>query len=110
MQIISEEGQDLISRLIMWEMLGQEDVDPKVLLRQMSLADLSILAENLSDEDAFAMGSASARLVLLEMHYRMGRLADDWDLQRDGKELTLVIKPLAPVRFIRMNFLVEATC
>jgi hypothetical protein len=106
MREVSEESQDLVEQLVAWELIkGREDLDVKLVIRQIPLADLSILAANISEGDPFSAGSAVARLVLLELHYRTGHMADDWNLERKGQDLLLTIHPLAPVKFIKYDFL-----
>ena len=59
------------------------DADPRELLRQISLADLSVVAANIS---SMRHGpTLSTGLVQLELQYRRGELSGDWKCRRDSK-------------------------
>lgn len=79
---VSQEGEDVVVQLVAWETLGREE-DPKLLLRQVSLSDLSILHLLVQDEELKKF--VFSRLVEVEMLYRVGKLESDWAVRRSGR-------------------------
>jgi hypothetical protein len=107
MKQVSEQAEEVLSQLVAWEMLGREDIDPKPLLRQVPLADLSIVLANIGQGGFPFDTSVSLRLVYLEHAYRTGKLEGDYELERKGSDVTLHIPLKEPVKFVRFNFLQE---
>jgi hypothetical protein len=85
---VSERTEELVTQLVAWELFGIEEVNPKNLLRQVSLADLTELRTNLGAHEQ-SEESISALLVEVEVLYRHGHLVGDWEAIREGEKLTL---------------------
>lgn len=108
MQKVSEQAEEALAQLIAWE-LGAE-LDPKALLRQVPLADLSVVLSNVGEEDAvLADTSVSLRLVFMEHEYRLGHLGGDWDVEKKGLEVYLKIPMKTPIKMVRLHLL-EDSC
>jgi hypothetical protein len=106
---VSEEAEELLSQLLAWEM-GATELDPKVLLRQVPLADLAVVLSNIDNESFVFQTSATLRLVYLEHLYRTGNLGGDWEVTRDDlTHMTMKIPLKKPIEFITLN-LTEAPC
>jgi hypothetical protein len=103
MSEVSEAGQHLLTQLVAWEFFDRQDLDPRVLLRQASLADLSVVQENIRRSGLDESKFVSATLVGLELHYRLGHLGGDWDFKREGKDVTLLVRPKTPLKFIPLH-------
>lgn len=99
---VSEEGQDLFGDLLAWE-LFDVDLDPKILLRQASLQDLSLVQANALEIADRIPESIALGMVSLELSYRSGRVAD-WSYERDGKEVKLFVKMKEAAKHITLNF------
>jgi hypothetical protein len=82
MREVSGQAEELLARLVAWEMLGAEEQDPKVLLRQLSLSDLSLVQANINDCPE-TKEFVSVQMVELELLYRRGFLVEDWTYQRE---------------------------
>lgn len=93
MKRISESGEDLFTQLIAWEMLGRVDLDPQLLLRQVSLADLSVVAATIEERGDRLKDFVSTTLVGLELKYRRGALEGDWQVKREGQCVQLRYSP-----------------
>ena len=107
MQQVSEQAEELLSKLLAWEMGAQEV--PKVLLRQVPLADLAVVLNNIGEADCTLTDtSVSLRLVFLEHEYRLGHLGGDWGVEKDGLDVSLKIPLRAPVKMVRLHLLEDA--
>jgi hypothetical protein len=84
MREVSNEAELLLMQLVAWEMLGQEDVNPKVLLRQVSLADLSAVQRNINARPE-TKEFVAVQMVELELLYRRGFLTEDWNYTRSDE-------------------------
>lgn len=85
------ELDEVVLRLISWELLGDRKVCPKTFLREMSLSVLTDLESRLrSDWRDFL----SPQMVRLEMRYRHGLLREDWTLEEIGSNAVLRYSPL----------------
>lgn len=104
MQTVSEQASDVLAKLLAWEM--GSDADPKVLLRQVPLADLSVILSNMEDGQLPVL-SVSMRLVLLEHEYRTGNLGGDWEVERKGGDVFLAVPLKKPVKFLQFTHLTE---
>lgn len=105
---VSEEAEELLSQLLAWEMGA--DLDPKIILRQVPLADLAVVLTNMDQESFVFQTSATLRLVYLEHMYRTGNLGGDWEVSRDDlTHMTLKIPLKKPIEFISLN-LMEVPC
>lgn len=82
MKEVSAAAEELLMQVVAWEMLGREDFDPKVLLRQVPLADLSVVEANIVEKIDGAKDFITIQMVELEMLYRQGRLIGDWSYSR----------------------------
>lgn len=101
MKTVSNEAQEAMAHLIEWEMMGQDDVDLKQVLRSLSLADLSVVQANIDaipGIDRFA----SVRLVRCELEYRLGRITE-WRYLRVGSEVELIFQPTQGIDYIQVN-------
>jgi hypothetical protein len=106
---VSEQAEELLSQLLAWE-LGATELDPKIILRQVPLADLAVVLSNVGEEDAvLADTSVSLRLVFLEHEYRVGHLGGDWDVEKNGLEVFLKIPMKTPIKMVRLHLL-EDSC
>lgn len=81
MRVVSGQAEELLVQLVAWEMLGAEEIDPKELLRKLSLADLSQVQSNINDRPE-TKEFVSTQMVELEMLYRRGFLVEDWSYTR----------------------------
>ena len=98
---VTEPSQELFTKLVAWELLGVEDDDPKALLRQVPLSDLSLVAKNIQDipdADQFV----STTMVSLELGYRLGKNTD-WSWEREGVTVHLGFKLCQPISFVPMR-------
>lgn len=87
---VSEGGVELFAQLVEWEMFDRKDVDPKSLLRGVSLGDLSIASKGLDARGGLGE-FVTAQMVELEMLYRTGRIVD-WVVERNGKNVRISVK------------------
>lgn len=106
-RLVSEASVEILSELLAWE-LFENDVDPKILLRQVSLADLSVIAANIQDDPETYLPFACTALINLELKYRKGEVRD-WNLVRDGQHVHITSEHLfkTPIQYINLNFVVE---
>lgn len=90
--VVSAQAEEAIQLLVCWELLGAVDVDPKQVLREVSIWDLYIVKENimLTGEGDFL----STKLVELEVMYRDGLLREDWALSQEGEHVSIRYSPL----------------
>ena len=93
MSRVSERGEELFTQLVAWEMLGREDLDPQVLLRQVSFTDLCVAVASLKRDEERAEQFVSTLMVRLELQYRHGDLDGDWKVERDGSKVQLHYSP-----------------
>jgi hypothetical protein len=91
MQEISKLSEWLVTRLVAWEVLGSDEVDPRSTLRRVSLADLSALHDNIIQQPELQR-FAVPQLVGLELMQRQG-LIEDWSVTR--KDECITITPLS---------------
>jgi hypothetical protein len=100
MREVSGQAEELLVQLVAWEMLGAEEIDPKRLLRQLSLTDLSLVQANINDRPE-TKEFVSAQMVEIEMLYRRGFLVEDWSYTRRHEcvriEFQTVASPRHPV-------------
>lgn len=109
MQRVSEQADEALAQLIAWE-LGAE-LDPKVLLRQVPLADLSVVLANVGEVGCVLTDTSVAlRLVFLEHSYRIGQLGGDWNVEKKGHEVYLTIPMAAPIKMVKFDLLTEKPC
>jgi hypothetical protein len=86
---------EVILRLISWELLGDREVCPKKVLREMSLSDLTSLENQIrADWESFL----TPQMIKLEKRFRLGLLREDWILEEIGKNALLRYSPLRPGR------------
>lgn len=102
---VSEQAEDLLYDLMAWEFLGA-DLDPRVVLRQVSLADLCVVQSNL--EKLQSLESATVTLLGIELAYRTGKLVGDWEFTQDGEHANVKAQLKEPLNFILLNFTTEA--
>lgn len=88
---VSAAAEDILMQLIAWEMWDAR-VDPKNLLRQVPLADLSIIQGNISRQEEGVKKFASVQMVELELLYRNGLLIGDWSYRKDNTCVSLNFK------------------
>lgn len=105
MTIENEEAQLVLASLIEWEMLGQEH-DLKILLRSMSLADLSVVHANIQSIPGALERYVCARLVGLELQYRLGTIKE-WGYKRDGFTVDIHFTPTTGPQYITLNIEIE---
>lgn len=111
MQRVSEQADEVLAQLIAWEMDLRAELDPKALLRQVPLADLSVVLSNIGEGGSILTDtSVSLRLVFLEHAYRLGHLGGDWEVEKKGLEVFLKIPLRAPIKMVRYNLLTEESC
>lgn len=89
--MLDMETENTFAQLVSWELLGRDDVNPKVLLRSIPFAQLCVVAKSVADQgrppkDQFI----SEVMVFLEMDYRTGRLEGDWSYERSRDCVQLV--------------------
>jgi hypothetical protein len=85
-----QETQDLLMQLVTWECLNNLLVDPKLILRQISLGDLSILHTNVTVGDTASIERfVVVKMIKVELLYRMGKLKGDWTYLRLGEKINL---------------------
>jgi hypothetical protein len=101
---VSEAGEKTLVSLIGWEMFGDQEVDPKLLIRQISTADLTSIYENLGSIGK-ENGSAIERMLVLEHFYRQGWLGD-WSCTRQNLIVTVGMVLKQPVEYVQMTFTV----
>jgi hypothetical protein len=94
MKKVSDNVQDVFSQLVAWECLGMPEVDPKILLRQVSLGDLSIVSSNIKSQGSALKEFVCCSMVGLEILYRTGMLVGDWSFTRDGEKVRLSYEPM----------------
>lgn len=87
MSQVSPAAQDVFVDLVKWEMLGF-DLDPKALLRQVPLGDLSIVKSNI-DKNGISGLTATESLVEAEILYRTGKLVEDWSYEKKDESFRL---------------------
>jgi hypothetical protein len=88
------ETEDLLMQLVTWECLDNQSVCPKLALRQLSLPALSVAYVNIENWDAnIESRFAVAKMVKVEMMYRMGKLVGDWTYLRLEKKINLRYTP-----------------
>lgn len=103
MRQVSEESQDLVAQLVAWEMLGREDLDAKVLVRQIPLADLSLIVANMEDG---GIKSTVLDLVTLELQYRLGQLDGDWNYERRGQNVSISVPMKTPINYVSTHVII----
>lgn len=103
MALVSENGGEVLVRLVEWEMFGREDVDPKRLLRSLSLADLATVSSNL-DRMPDAGAFVTPQMVSMELLQRQNLIAA-WGFTRDGDHVRLSIQANAAAEYIPLTFL-----
>lgn len=103
MALVSENGEEILVRLVEWEMFGREDVDPKTLLRRLTLADLATVSANL-DKMPDAGRFVAPQMVSMELLQRQDLIAS-WDYTRDGDHVQLSIKTKQAISYIPLTFL-----
>lgn len=96
MREVSQAGEDVLMQLIAWEMFGRDDLDPKRLLRQLSLADLSLVQCNINESAREVKKFVSVQMVELELLYRRGFLVGDWTFERMDECVSLTFDPGMP--------------
>jgi hypothetical protein len=89
MSTVSELSQDLFSDLVTWELLGDADIDPKTVLRQVPLSDLSVVRSRKLPE------CVCTTLIDLEWQYRVGQVRD-WTCTRCGDKVKITYDVVSP--------------
>jgi hypothetical protein len=105
---VSESGEEILVRLVEWEMFGREDVEPKMLLEDLSLTDLATVSDNLSrlpDAGSFV----TPQMVSMELMFRR-KLIGAWNYLRDGDHVRISVRTNQSISFIPINFSLSETC
>lgn len=88
MKQVSVEGEELFTRLVSWELLGDTETDPKATLRSASDEDLQIVMHNI-ESDRHLVEFMAVKMVRLELMYREQLLDGDWEVRREGSSVTV---------------------
>jgi hypothetical protein len=87
--VLSDSIQDLLADLVMWECLDKQEVNPKLILRTVSLPELSILAANIDTGEDYLEKFVVVQMIKVELMYRKGLLKGDWTFLRCGQKINL---------------------
>jgi len=98
---VSSKAEDILTQLVAWELLGAEGVDPKHLLRSLSLQDLVIIQANINKQTDRMRKFITVQMVEIELLYRHGFILGDWAFKKDAtcvhlKYASTVASPLFP--------------
>jgi hypothetical protein len=88
MNVVSTGGEELMTLLVAWEMLGRDDLDPHKILRDVTEEDLETVRGNIRGVPE-TKSFVSCELVELELMFRHGLLEGDWSLEREENEVRL---------------------
>jgi len=95
MGAVSMTGQNLMSKIIEWELVGaDEPIDPHRIVRDLSDSDLESLWENIKDVAPEMKVLVSYQVVELERIYRQGLMRGDWLCIQEGARVRLSYYPL----------------
>jgi hypothetical protein len=94
MKLVSEGVQDVLTHLVAWECLGVTKFDPKILLRQIPLSDLSVISANIKKQGSALKEFVCVSMVGLEVLYKTGMLVGDWSYVRNDKKVSLTYEPV----------------
>lgn len=100
---VSESGEEVLVRLVEWEMFGRDDVEPKLLLKTLSLADLVAVSQNL-DKMPDAGHFVTPQMVSMELLLRRDLIVS-WDYVRDGDHVQISLQPKLAPTYIPLTFL-----
>jgi hypothetical protein len=92
---VSEQTQDLFMHLVAWECFGATEIEPKLLLRQVPLADLKIVSANVKAQGTALRNFACVTMVELELLFKSGLLQGDWGYDRNGDRVSLQYEPVS---------------
>ena len=84
MRTVSDGAEDLLAKLVAWELLGRDDFDPKDLLRKVPLPDLILVQTNINDQSDEVKEFVCVRMLEAELLFRSGFLTTDWSFYRCG--------------------------
>jgi hypothetical protein len=94
MGVVSNRGQDQLSKIIEWELVGSDaPIDPHRIMRDLSDSDLESAWDNLQGAPPDTKKFVSYQVVELEKIYRQGLMHGDWNCIQEGSRVRLSYSP-----------------
>ena len=107
MSELNPQVEEVVTKLVAWEVFDRSDFDPKILLRSIPLPDLSILVSNIqSEKSPEECQGAVISMIMLEHQYRLGHIVD-WTVEIEEGFCNIRYELLKPLKYVCLNLTVD---